>query len=1278
MDSFENIRDALTRHLPRAAEGSGVKVDQNQIIVAEPGISIADVSHLLADLTSEPEFLPDDLPIANIRLKSLKLARTPGRWDADFDFTLEWDNAGLSIADSFPLKMAQMQFSRHGERLLASAEVVLTLDNLELDLILELPSQVVRGRLHDLDNDKANKFLHQRQLARSDSLKLRTLSVDASIPMRHVLLHLELEHLFHIGPVTMTEAMAQVVLAESADEMQAGVMAQISIAVTNHEPVIVTAAGTVDTQGWSVAGSIAADHLSFHISDLIESLARDLNETAPQLPSVIADIGLKQLAVSIDTHDSSFAIDCTLSWQHSDAELIVHAAKTSGGFDVSASLLLGGQIFKVAFAAGSDSVLMASYDSAGHQGLSLDQLIGVFTASGDAPVAHGDTTLDIESVALALDEHSRVLMAAQVGAGIDLGKLGELPLFGTLLPDNAKLGVQMTPLYMTDGFASLDDSRSLLPSSITLPDTVNSGISIAASLQLGGDPISLDTGNALSGADRTAPADVANQGKPDSQSQEPVNADAINWTEVDMKLGPVHLIRAGYAMSTTDPKTLDLALDGSMSIAGLSLGLDGLGAHYDFPSRTLTPRLQGMSIDLKRGPLEIGGAFLNNDGDFAGKLVIGTEKFGLHALAGFKMLEGTPSMFAYGVLDMPLGGPVFLFVEGLAAGFGIHRKIHMPRIEDVHRFPLIAGASSPPADEDIDPGAEMRALHEYLSPKLGEYFFAAGIKFNSFRLLHGFGVVVVSLGKSFELDLIGTANMSVPPELPPSVPALARVELDLMARFAPSEGFLSVEARLNPKSYVYGPLCHLSGGFAFYAWFKGERTGDFVLSIGGYHPQYERPAGYPIVPRIELKYQVTPDVYIKGDGYFALTPSVMMVGGGIHAQINIDSLHAWADLSVDFVVGWEPFHYDAMVHIGIGAQWKCFHTSASADLHIWGPKFSGHANVDWSVFSFDVEFGPGAETLPFPISLAKFKSSFLDIKTAHARASDEEKQLAQQSSNDILGLVVASGVVGSSGGNNIVTGHELVLTLSTRIPATEAVTQLASDDMPVSGITASQLGIQPMGGVALGPSKLSISVSLDDVVTDKIHFTVTPITTQVPAALWSTAYHVDKNAPPIPAITALELTPAEPPVPGKSAFKSAASMRNQTPDRHTFAEVHVATEKLFDVVLLNHGGRKVDVIRAVQRLNGLRLSEAKNRVESADGVLAENLSEIGAQQYVQTFVEMGATVEIRSAGDSVDHTWAPPTSLPVADLSTLGIETDTLVADPTVPLERSTLPEVTA
>ena len=173
---------------------------------------------------------------------------------------------------------------------------------------------------------------------------------------------------------------------------------------------------------------------------------------------------------------------------------------------------------------------------------------------------------------------------------------------------------------------------------------------------------------------------------------------------------------------------------------------------YNLATREITFGLKGLSIDFKRGELEIGGGFLNVDGDFAGKVIIKTKTFSMAALGAVAITEGQPSIFIYGFLNYPLGGPAFFYVEGLAAGFGYNRGFIPPAISDVRSFPLVQDAASlasgqmlstkPKTKDEIT--TQLTRLHEFIPPANGKYFFSAEIKFSSFKLLNSFLLVTVA------------------------------------------------------------------------------------------------------------------------------------------------------------------------------------------------------------------------------------------------------------------------------------------------------------------------------------------------------------------------------------------------------------------------------------------------------------------------------------------------------------------------------------------------------
>ena len=67
----------------------------------------------------------------------------------------------------------------------------------------------------------------------------------------------------------------------------------------------------------------------------------------------------------------------------------------------------------------------------------------------------------------------------------------------------------------------------------------------------------------------------------------------------------------------------------------------------------------------------------------------------------------------------------------------------------------------------------------------------------------------------------------------------------------------------------------------------------------------------------------------------------------------------------------------------------------------------------------------------------------------------------------------------------------------------------------------------------------------------------------------------------------------------------------------------------FNVVLLEAGEKKVNVIKAVRELTGLGLKEAKEKVDGAPQVVAEGVSKEAAEDAKKKLEEAGAEVEVK-------------------------------------------------
>ncbi len=742
----------------------------------------------------------------------------------------------------------------------------------------------------------------------------------------------------------------------------------------------------------------------------------------------------------------------------------------------------------------------------------------------------------------------KFLFAIDTDFSLNLSGLANLPLIGQAVAGEA-LEAAFEVLVHSEQFDPAP-IRSLLPSNAPhIPDQLPGRFQLLTSIKVGDFTAQIDLG--VQTADLTAapaapaPAPGLIAGAPAAPPPTPGNTlpatvtqpatDSVKWIDVQKHFGPLSVQRVGLSFDTTQKK-IGVFLEADLSVSGLTLSVEGLGAVYDLRTKQLSFALRGLGIDFSRGGIEIGGGFLNQNGDFAGKIVIRAKSFTLAALGAVAVIDGQPSIFIYGLLNYPLGGPAFFFVEGLAAGFGYNRSLRLPAIEDVRDFPLVTDALAetavvPRATGDSDKAAvaaQLARLHDYVSPVVGEYFFAAGIKFSSFKLLNSFLLVGIVAGKSFEIDLIGVSTYQNPPVTLPDVPPLAHIELNLTGRIAPDEGFAVIRAQLTKNSFVYSNLVQLSGGFAFATWFAeppggnglGPHAGDFVLTVGGYHPRFVKPAWYPDVPRLGITYQVTDNILVKGTAYFALTPSVLMAGAALEATATVGPISAAFKAAVDFLIGWEPYHYDASITISIKIHF-IGDFEAGVDLRVFGPPFSGVAHVFLSSFSFTVSWGEATAGDPTPIPWSGadgFRTKFL------LTAADEATNKRIATVRIVAGTI---GSVAQTGGGElqIVSPGAFRIETSCPIPFDTGTVNAST----VAQLAATAFGVAPMAVASASATHALTFNTLEGSPVDASHFAVSAVAKKFPPALWGKQFQMTDPAAPTPLVDAfggLEISPA--------------------------------------------------------------------------------------------------------------------------------------------------------
>lgn len=728
------------------------------------------------------------------------------------------------------------------------------------------------------------------------------------------------------------------------------------------------------------------------------------------------------------------------------------------------------------------------------------------------------------------------------GVEIKLGlKLANLPLVGDKLPFAENLGIDTASVWVL--------SRELHESEVTTVNELLSGPDVGyqsvlpqnsagARLILGGNfmlgpdkRLALSVPLAGGGKSRlghslpSAPAMPTLPAAVPDPHREAGGGGGITWIDVQRQFGIFQFNRVGIGYSGG---TLTFALDAGVTLGPFSLSMDGLSVGS--PLTRFDPKfdLNGLGMSFDQAPVSISGALLKvpaarlaNDVvfQFDGSVSVQVQEIGLAALGSYaQMKSGAPSLFLFAQLMMPLGGPPAFFVTGLMGGLGFNRTLALPGMDEVQGFPLLILGKPPAPGQPAakqDPMKVLRILegeeaaapgvpaHPWIVPHAGSFWLAAGLSFTSFELLETRALVVLQPTDTFTLALLGLSSMQLPVPAE-NTPTVAYAELQLRAVFQPTLGEFSASAVLSGTSYLLTPDCHLTGGFAFSLWYPPSgHAGDFVMTLGGYHPAFKVPDHYPRVPRLGFNWTVSDTVSIKGTAYCALTPSCVMVGGGLELLFEEGDLKAWFTARADFLASWRPFFYVAKIDVDIGVSYRlgagichsALELSVGASLDMWGPPTGGQVHVHLVVISFVVGFGEKATAA---------HAAPLDWGGMVALLPDHGSICTIVPGPQLAGSVDCT--TSSSRQRWIVRPRGFSFTTRSAIPASA----LACEGGPRHGVAAEPISIRPMNTSGID-STHKIKISRDDPRNpgvDLDNWRFSPNRQNMPAALW--------GAPPQP------------------------------------------------------------------------------------------------------------------------------------------------------------------
>ena len=224
--------------------------------------------------------------------------------------------------------------------------------------------------------------------------------------------------------------------------------------------------------------------------------------------------------------------------------------------------------------------------------------------------------------------------------------------------------------------------------------------------------------------------------------------------------------------------------------------------------------------------------------------------------------------------------------------------------------------------------------------------------------------LVFEWGASSRRALIGQLHLALPPRVGPKV-----VEINIDAAGIWDGDAFSLDATIYDSHIA---CVQISGDVAFRM--KSGDSSFFLLSLGGYHPEFNAPANFPKLQRMKVALAETDNFRLVLTGYFALTSNTKQFGADLDFKVGGAGISVEARLSFDALFDKNAgFIIDFDLEVKVKYKGKTFF-GVSASGRFTGPepkRVKGEWTLDLWLFSitrpFEKVLGDDAPPVELPV-----------------------------------------------------------------------------------------------------------------------------------------------------------------------------------------------------------------------------------------------------------------------------------------------------------------------
>ncbi|WP_329416326.1 hypothetical protein OG802_32420 [Streptomyces sp. NBC_00704] len=408
---------------------------------------------------------------------------------------------------------------------------------------------------------------------------------------------------------------------------------------------------------------------------------------------------------------------------------------------------------------------------------------------------------------------------------------------------------------------------------------------------------------------------------------------------------------------------------------------------------------ESVGTELKLPPVS-GGGVVRRTGDngYAGLISIDLGVLSVQAVALFRPPDK----------DVPTSFLVLLSAQfpppGIQVGLGfaldaVGGLVGVNRRADATALQQLVGAGN--ADHVLFPEHAVERAKEIIA-SLGAAFPVAAGRFlvgPMVRLTWSAGRVSLSGAVILELPapvraiILGRLLVGLPdPEVP-----VVRLQASVLGRIEPSVPLVELLVSLS-GSWIAG----LTVRGELYLLVRGGRRPEFVLSAGGFHPRYTRPAGVPALSRLQVDLAPGNGFGLRMEAYFAVTSNAVMFGGQVQLEAMIAGCGVQGWLGLDALFVFDPV-FSFTVHARAGVAVRAFGrrlAGIALDFTLEGPApwhAFGTGSISvlfWDVdLDFDVRWGSPPAVAARP---GRDPTEALTVELAQSKAWAAQRPAAER------------------------------------------------------------------------------------------------------------------------------------------------------------------------------------------------------------------------------------------------------------------------------------------